>query len=189
MAKVQTLPVRYQILPNAVMGMLIFVVTEVMFFSGLISAFLIVKGAAAEWPPPGQPRLPVEATALNTAALLVSGFVLFLAGRAFDESPQRARRPLLVATLLGALFVGFQGVEWVRLIGEGLTLTSGLLGSFFYLIVGLHGLHALAALTAMTWAYGRLVRGSLPYSSLAPIQIFWYFVVGVWPVLYYLVYL
>src|SRR5262249_35210924 len=57
-------------LPSAVLGMLIFVSTEVMLFAGLVSAFLILRATAAgSWPPPGQPRLPLEETALNTAAL------------------------------------------------------------------------------------------------------------------------
>ena len=54
------IPVRREpILPNGVLGMLIFVATEIMFFSGLISAFVIGKSnAIGGWPPPGQPRLP-----------------------------------------------------------------------------------------------------------------------------------
>ena len=47
--------------------------------------------------------------------------------------------------LLGAFFVVFQGAEWLALIGQGLTLTSSALGSFFYLIVGSHGLHAVGS--------------------------------------------
>ena len=49
---------RAPVLPNGVLGMLIFVATEIMFFSGLISAFVIGKSnAIGGWPPPGQPRL------------------------------------------------------------------------------------------------------------------------------------
>ncbi|MGB5702243.1 MAG: cytochrome c oxidase subunit 3, partial [Polyangiales bacterium] len=68
-------PVRREpVVPSGVLGMLMFVATEIMFFSGLISAFVIGKSnAIGGWPPPGQPRLPVEETALNTAALLASG--------------------------------------------------------------------------------------------------------------------
>ena len=189
MAKVQPLPVRYQIVPHGVMGMLIFVVTEAMIFAGMISAFMIVKGAAPIWPPPDQPRLPIEATALNTAALLASGVILFLAGRAFDRDPESAKRPMAFALGLGAYFVLAQGFEWVQLIGQGLTLTSSTHGSFFFLIVGAHGLHAIGAIGALAWAYRSLLRGELTYQRLAPVQIFWYFVVGVWPVLYTLVYL
>jgi len=188
-AKVHPLPVRYQIVPHGVMGMLIFVVTEAMIFAGMISAFAIVKGAAAVWPPPGQPRLPIEATAFNTAALLASGVALHLAGRAFRDAPERARAPMGAALALGAFFVIFQGFEWLRLIAQGLTLTSSPHGSFFYLIVGTHALHAIAAIGALGWAFARLARGTLGATQLAPVQIFWYFVVGVWPVLYGLVYL
>lgn len=189
----QIIPVgarRKPAVPNGVLGMLIFVVTEIMFFGGLISAHLIAKGASTTgWPPPGQPRLPVAETALNSLALLASGAILFLAGRAFDSDRGRAARLLLVSMILGTVFVGFQGAEWVALIREGLTMTTSSHGSFFYLIVGIHGLHAVAALAGLVYVYGRLRRGTLERSGLWTAQVFWYFVVLVWPVLYQQVYL
>ena len=180
---------RRPLVPSAVMGMLIFVLTELMLFSGLISAFAIVRAGAMVWPPPGQPRLPLEATAFNTALLLASGVSLFLAQRRFFRDREAARRPLLLAMLLGAGFVVLQGAEWVRLIREGLTLTSSSLGSFFYLIVGLHALHAVAALGVLVYTWRRLERGWLAQHQLAAAQVFWYFVVGLWPILYAVVYL
>ena len=66
-------PVRREpLLSNGVLGMLVFIFTEVMFFAGLISAHTIVRSQTAGqmWPPYGQPRLPIEETAVNTAALL-----------------------------------------------------------------------------------------------------------------------
>ena len=182
---------REPVVPSSVLGMAVFVVTEIMFFAGLISAYLIAKGAATSgWPPPGQPRLPVEETALNSCALIASGVLLFLAGRAFGKEQQTRTHWLYVASMvLGTAFVGLQGAEWVALIREGLTLTTSTHGSFFYLLVGLHALHAVAALMALVWAYARLRRGTLERSQLWTAQIFWYFVVLVWPVLYYQVYL
>jgi cytochrome c oxidase subunit 3 len=171
------------------MGMLIFVCAEAMLFAGLISAFTIVRAGSVAWPPPGQPRLPVAATAFNTGVLLASGVALFLAQRTFFRDRAAARRPLLLAMLLGAFFVLFQGVEWVRLVHEGLTLTSSTHGSFFYLIVGLHALHATAALAVLAYTWRRLERGWLAQDRLAAAQVFWYFVVGLWPVLYGVVYL
>ena len=141
------------------------------------------------WPPPDQPRLPIEATAFNTAMLLASGVVLFFAQRAYKRQPESARNPLGFAIGLGAFFVVFQGVEWVRLIGEGLTITSGSLGGFFYLIVGMHALHAVAALIAMGVMWLRLVQRKLAPGAFQAAQIFWYFVVGLWPILYIQVYL
>ena len=177
------------LLPNPVLGMLIFVIAELMMFGGLISAFSIVKAGALGWPPPGQPRLPVEATAFNTAMLLASAGALYYANRAFSRDPATAERPLFAAIGLGAFFVCFQGYEWVSLIGHGLTLTSSNYGSFFYLIVGTHGLHALAGLAVLARCALKLRRGLLAPSGFAASQVLWYFVVGLWPVLYLLVYL
>lgn len=177
------------VVANGVLGMLLFVISEAMLFGGLISAFTIIRSGALVWPPPDQPRLPVASTAFNTAALLASGVLLYVAWRSFRRDPVRARRPLLGAVLLGAFFVVFQGVEWVALLRQGLTLTSSSLGSFFYLIVGLHALHAVAALGVLIWAWWRLQRGWRAESPLQTAQVFWYFVVGVWPILYGVVYL
>ena len=181
---------REPVLPNGVLGMLLFVATEIMFFSGLISAFVIGKSnAVGGWPPPGQPRLPVEETALNTGALLASGIALYFANRAFQKGDPNTKRLLLLAIALGGFFVVFQGAEWVALIGEGLTLTSGQLGGFFYLLVGTHAVHVLAGFIILLYTYRRLQHDELDRFTFWPAQIFWYFVVGVWPILYWQVYL
>lgn len=182
---------REPLIPSGVLGMLMFIFTEVMFFSGLISAHTIVKSQAAGqmWPPYGQPRLPVEETALNSLALLVSGVVLVLTWFAFKRRRSGARIPLLMSILLGALFVSFQGVEWAALLAEGLTLQSSTYGAFFYLIVGAHALHAVGALGGLGWAFYELDRDELRSDQLATVSAFWYFVVLVWPVLYWTVYL
>ena len=179
---------REPVLSDGVLGMLLFVLMEIMLFAGMISAFTIIKSGAPVWPPPGQPRLPVWDTALNTAALLASGLLLYRAGRVFRVDRQRVRAPLLWALLLGSFFVVAQGVEWVALIGQGLTLTSSSLGSFFYLIVGMHAIHAVAALALLFQTWRRLQRGWLARSQLATAEVFWYFVVGIWPILYLVVY-
>jgi cytochrome c oxidase subunit 3 len=170
--------------------MLIFVATEVMFFSGLISAFVIGKSnAVGGWPPPGQPRLPIEETALNTAALLASGVLLYFANRAFLSDSSKTKGLLAASIALGGFFVLFQGAEWVALIGEGLTLTSGQLGGFFYLLVGAHAVHVFAGFLILLYTYRQLASGDLDRFTFWPAQIFWYFVVGVWPILYWQVYL
>ncbi len=182
---------RPKIMADGVMGMLIFVFTEIMMFAGLISAHSIVRSQVAGemWPPYGQPRLPVQETAVNTAALLVSGIVLVFAYLAFKKEPARARVPMSLALLLGIFFVGSQGTEWVALLGEGLTIQSSTYGGFFYLIVGAHGLHAIAAILALGWAWYQLEKGRLSVSQFATVSVFWYFVVLLWPVLYLNVYL
>jgi heme/copper-type cytochrome/quinol oxidase subunit 3 len=68
-------------------------------------------------------------------------------------------------------------------------MTSSTHGGFFYLIVGLHAAHAIAAIIALVFMYVSLLRGTLRAPTFWAAQIFWYFVVAVWPILYYLVYL
>lgn len=177
-------------IPHGLFGMLIFVIAETMFFAGMISAFLIIKAVAPIWPPLDQPRLPVEETALNSLALLASGFFLILAHRAFHKGDRDSmRRPLWIALFLGTFFVLFQGGEWVALLRQGLTLTSSSLGAFFYLIVGIHALHAVAAIVLLGVAAQRLSRGWLTPGLFGAAEALWFFVVGVWPILYLVVYL
>ena len=76
-----------------------------------------------------------------------------------------------------------------RLIKFGLTFTSSTYGSFFYLIIGTHGLHAIAAICGMFFVYLKLRAGKMEGPDLWTAQAFWYFVVGVWPILYWQVYL
>jgi heme/copper-type cytochrome/quinol oxidase subunit 3 len=175
--------------PSSVIGTLIFVVTELMLFAGFMSAFTITRAAYNTWPPIGQPRLPMAETLVNTAALLASGSVLFFANKAFMRDPQSAKRPLLIALGLGVFFVVFQGVEWVGLLHQGLTLTSSNHGAFFYLIIGTHAAHAVAAIVTLGIMAMRLYRGRLLHSTFLAGQVFWYFVVGVWPMIYLRVYL
>ncbi len=182
------------VLPNAILGMLIFIGTEVMFFAALISAFIALRTGETFWPPAGQPRLPIEATAFNTLVLLGSGVVMYRAGKAFAMPFLAGRAPklLMASILLGAFFVLFQGYEWVRLIGFDLTVSSSLYGSLFYVIIGAHALHVTAALCFLISIHRKLSsaeRLETEAEIFAAARIFWYFVVGIWPVLYGLVYL
>lgn len=181
--------------PSEVLGVLIFILTEIMLFAGFVSAFMVSRASAAgAWPPPDQPRLPVEETALNTAALLLSGAVVYWAGKRYSDAPAGegaalARLPMIGGMLLGVFFVGFQGVEWVDLLSDGLTVTSSTYGAFFYLLVGTHALHAVGGLMVLVWMTVRLQSDSLSGDAFWAGRIFWYFVVLLWPFLYWQVYL
>jgi cytochrome c oxidase subunit 3 len=180
---------RRKAVPNEVLGVTIFILTEMMLFAGFISAFTISKASAPMWPPAGQPRLPFEETAFNTVALLISGALVWWAGRRFDRiGPRSARWPLAAGMALGVFFVVFQGFEWAAMLGEGLTLTSSTHGSFFYLIVGLHALHAVCGLLVLAFMMVSLVREQLGSAGFWAGRLFWYFVVLLWPVLYWQVY-
>src|ERR1700692_549507 len=110
-------------LPNSVLGVIIFIATEVMFFAALMSAHTIARATVlgGVWPPPGQPRLPVERTAVNTAILLLSVVLLWIGSRRITTEPTRGLRYVAGAISAGIAFVLLQGVEWMALLREGLT--------------------------------------------------------------------
>lgn len=197
MGSVTTLPGavvrrRKPVVPSAVLGTVVFVGTEMMYFMALISAFTVIRSHVfGEWNPPNDLRLPVLATGFNTLVLLTSGVLLVLAARAYpkEDGKGRARTLLSQAILLGLFFVGFQGWEWVKLVRYGMTMSSGIFGATFFMLIGSHGLHAVAAILAMAWVYYKLVKGQLSVDGLRAMTVFWLFVVGIWPVLYALVYL
>lgn len=176
---------------HGVFGMALFVFVEIMMFAGMISAYLIMEQSVMPglWPPPDQPRLPVERTLVNTVALLASGVTMFAARRAHRRGAGTTGRWLLATILLGGFFVAAQGVEWAALLRQGLTITSSQLGAFFYLIVGAHAAHAIAALVALAACWPAQRAGRLTRSRFGAVQLFWYFVVLLWPMLYWLVYL
>jgi heme/copper-type cytochrome/quinol oxidase subunit 3 len=178
---------------KSLLGLLIFLGTEAMFFAGLISAFLILRAGSGVWPPPGQPRLPAAVTAINTLILLFSAYTMHRAVLAVRRGNQKALVNWLAVTgALGTIFLGVQGVEWVRLVQFGLTLTSSLYGATFYTLIGFHGLHVLAAAIVLLTVLGRAARqrySAQNHTGIELCRLYWFFVVGIWPVLYVLVYL
>ena len=178
---------------KALLGLLMFLGTEVMFFGGLISAFLILRAGSPSWPPPDQPRLPVEVTGINTLFLLISAYAMHRALKTIRVGNSHALLKWLSATAgLAAVFLLVQGSEWVRLVRYGLTFTSSIYGGTFYTLIGCHGLHVLGAMILLLFVIKQVIGkaySSPNQTSLELCSIYWYFVVGIWPILYILVYL
>ena len=181
------------LLGNTQLAMLVLIAAEVMFFSGLVGAFLVFRFSGKPWPPPFQPRLPVEVTAVNTLFLLLSSYTMVRAQLALKRNDANALPRLLTITgALGVLFLAIQGYEWIRLVSFGLTASANVYGSIFYTIIGTHGVHVLSA---VVWLVVVLVHAHLGrYSAQKPAGViacamYWHLVVGLWPILFYLVYL
>lgn len=184
-----------KIVSDGAIGMIFLLATEAMFFAGLISAYIVNRAGSMSWPPSGQPRLPIEVTAVNTLVLMVSAVTIFFFGKKFRKninSENISRKILLITILLGVVFLVVQGSEWVKLISYGLTSTSSLYGAFFYLVIGAHAIHVLVGLIILFYLFFFLKNSFSNESSRNKIMIcsmYWYFVVGIWPMLYTLVYL
>lgn len=176
-----------------VLGMLVFIASEAVLFLTLIVTFALVRAGYPEWPPSDQPRLPVMVSFINTLVLLSSGAAIFGAWRSIRRGRVlSSRRLLTAATLLGILFLVIQGVEWVRLIDFGLTVTRNIYGAAFYVIIGMHALHVFIAVLGLLYVSHRFGKGVYTHEEhdgLTMGGMFWGFVVLIWPALFVFVYL
>lgn len=180
-------------LHNARLAVVLFLGAEGMFFAGLLSAFVVFRLGSPVWPPPFQPRLPVVVTALNTVILLISGYSMRQALVAIRSGKRQGLiQGLGVTALLGTVFLGVQGYEWVRLVRFGLTPSSGVYGSTFYTLIGCHGAHVFGAVIWLLIVLALAKRGRFCMKNHVGVEVlrtYWDFVVGLWLVLFGLVYL
>ena len=165
--------------------MAMLIVAETMLFTTLVGGYLVLRGASGPWPPPGQPRLPIVLTWVNTLVLFASCVTMFRAWKAMGSGDARRVRSSLTATaLLGSTFLIIQGTEWTRLVRFGMTLAASVYGATFYTLIGLHGLHVLVA---VIWLVCVTVTRRAPGADLC--AIYWFYVCGLWAFLFPLVYL
>jgi heme/copper-type cytochrome/quinol oxidase subunit 3 len=178
---------------NGRIAILMLLGAETMFFTGLIAAYMVLRGSAPMWPPPDLPRLPIAVTWLNTFVLAGSCWTMHRARVAMAQrSPWRLEKALTATALMGTAFLAVQGTEWIRLVGHGLRLSSGVYGATFYVLIGVHGLHVLAAVAWLIWVLhrGRTTRFSTATAVAVDLAgIYWYFVGALWLVLFPMVYL
>ena len=98
----------------------------------------------------------------------------------------------MAAAGLGAAFLLVQGYEWARLVHFGLTVSSGIYGSAFYTLIGVHGAHVVGALAWVGAVLALARRGHFRDGRTGAVRacaMYWHFVVGLWPVLFVAVYL
>ena len=178
---------------NAWLAVLIFLGAEAMFFAGLIGAYIVFRFGSQIWPPPFQPRLPIGVTGVNTLILLASAVTVRLALRAVIAGNRKKLILMLgVTATLGSIFLAVQGFEWIRLIHFGLTVSSSVYGGLFYTLIGFHALHVFGALVWLLIVFALATTGRFSrerHVGLQTCSMYWTFVVGLWPLLYGLVYL
>jgi cytochrome c oxidase subunit III len=171
------------------LGMVMFIGSEIMLFGSFFTAYFYARFSAPEWPLGGF-EIPAQATALNTAILIVSSFTMHWALIAIRKDSRVGLIAGLGITLvLGLTFLGLQMREYYHL---PFRPGDGIFPSTFYSLTGLHGLHVFVGATLLSIAFLRSIRGH--YSSRAHIGLevtglYWHFVDVVWIFLYAVVYL
>jgi heme/copper-type cytochrome/quinol oxidase subunit 3 len=180
-------------LPGSLLGMLLFISSEVMFFGSLFGAYFTIRAAAPEWPPAGSPEIDVLRTALFSVLLVSSSATIQLAVNAIgrDDRP-RFVRWLLVTIGLGIAFLAGQAIEYAELWSEGFGVSSNVFGTLFFTMTGFHGLHVVGGLIAMAIVGASARRGDVHgghYGPAEAVSYYWHFVDVVWILLFSTLYL
>ncbi len=169
-------------------GVIIWLGSEVMFFSSLFASFFTIRAHASVWPPVGT-HLDTVRAGIFTVILVASSFTMQKAVWDQEKGDRKSAKIWVVATLvLGTLFVANQFFEWVDLSHNPATNpTQTAYGSLFYIMSGLHGLHVTLGLVAMGFLLLRL-KGPKGDPGETPVfqgvSYYWHFVDVVWVGLY-----
>jgi len=170
--------------PMLAIGVMIWLGSELMFFSGLFAALFTIRAHLVAWPPKGT-HLDVLQSGIFTILLVASSFTMQYAVWLIEHRRRAAaRRWVVISLVLGALFISNQVYEWTHLATRWYTNSYG---SVFYITTGIHGLHVFLGLVAMLFLLFRM-RGTEgdpgELSTFQGVSYYWHFVDVVWIGLY-----
>jgi heme/copper-type cytochrome/quinol oxidase subunit 3 len=172
--------------PNLKLGMWLFLASEVMFFTGLVGSYIVLRLGSRDWPEPSS-ILGINVLALNTFILITSSVTMALGLQSARENDRAKLVRFLAATAaLGLTFLTIKLLDYRHLVHEGFTPQSSLFGSCYFMLTGFHGLHVFAGVTALTTLAIKNRRGVTPVNA-TPIEavgLYWHFVDLVWIVLF-----
>lgn len=173
-----------------VLGMLLFIISEVMVFGAFFTAYFfirIVNGDA--WPAKGD-ELPKLVAGFNTAVLLSSSLTMHWTVVAAKANNRFAMKAGIFTTfLLGLTFLFVQVNEYVHI---GFSPSSSAQASIFYGLTGLHGAHVFIGLVLLFIVMVRVFRGHFSpehHDGIEVPGIYWHFVDIMWVVVYTTVYI
>jgi heme/copper-type cytochrome/quinol oxidase subunit 3 len=174
------------------MGMWVFLCSEVMFFTGLIGSYIVLRFASPSWPQPGN-TLNIWLTALNTFILICSSVTMVKALASIRDGDLRKLKLFLSMTLLGgSIFLSIQVYEYRHLLHAGFKPHVSLFGSVFYTTTGFHGFHVFCGVVCMAFVTGKAFLGKYTqahHQGVETIGLYWHFVDLVWIILFTIIYL
>jgi len=176
-------------------GMWLFLASEVMFFTGLIGSYIVLRLGAESWPDPEE-VLAVPILGVNTFILIVSSVTMVMALHSAQHDNQKAT----VLWLLGTAFLGlcFLAIKlWDynhmyhlhdnEIYPHGFKITTSLFGTVYYTLTGFHGLHVLGGVVMLVYLAIRAARGAFGSKNFAAIEnvgLYWHFVDLIWIILF-----
>jgi cytochrome c oxidase subunit 3 len=172
------------------LGMLLFIISEVMIFGAFFTAYFFIRVVQNDpWPAPGT-TIPALVAGFNTAILVSSSFTLHWAETSIKNGNRNGLRAGMLTTfLLGLTFLFVQINEYVHL---GFAPHDSAQGTIFYGLTGLHGAHVTIGLILLAMVTVRAFRGHYSPEQHRGVNvpgIYWHFVDAMWLVVFFTVYI
>ena len=192
-------------------GMWMFLLTEIMFFGGLFTAYLVYRGSYYQAFVEGSQKMAIKWGATNTAVLICSSLTMALGVRAAQTGKRKLMVWLLLATIgFGLMFLGIKGIEYhehwenhefpgPNFHFETIDKTppvdaphTEIYFSLYWAMTGLHALHMIIGVGLVSWLVIVGLGGAFTPAYFTPVEIvglYWHFVDLVWIYLFPLLYL
>jgi cytochrome c oxidase subunit 3 len=171
-------------MPTALVGMLLFIASEIMFFGGLFATYFNARasvGPGAWGPPEGAHELDLPLAAVLTAILVASSFTMQFGVWAIRRGDSGKLKLWTGITLaLGVLFLAGQLYDYSQL---GFGISDGVFGTTFYTLTGFHGAHVFGGAVGLTIVLARAMRGQFSarnHVAVEAVSMYWHFVDVVW---------
>jgi cytochrome c oxidase subunit III len=188
---------------TALLGMLLFIGSEIMFFAGLFAAYFNARAAAVEWPPADVAEFIVphdlvafifELPVIATIILIISsGTMQYAVWRIRKGDRRGMNRAFAVTLLLGIVFLGIQVFDYITLLSNhGFGINSGIYGTLFYTLTGFHGAHVFGGVVGISIILLRGLAGQFSarhHIAVEAVSAYWHFVDVVWIALFATIYL
>ena len=175
---------------SPILGMILFVASEAMFFAALFGAYFTIYAAAPVWPPVNIPIPEITIPAIATGLLVSSSFTLQAGVAAIRRGKTRLlNRWLAMTILLGVSFLVLQIYDYSRMT---FGIHDGIYASLFYVMTGLHTAHVVGGVAFLSIVLAQSWTGQLSLDRHEPVEagaIYWHFVDIVWIGLFTVFYL
>ncbi len=163
-----------------VLGVVLFLASELMFFAALFAAYYELRANRAQWPPPMVQLKPIEA-GYGTFLLFVASVVMVLATKAMDRLNMRAARWWTLSAIVAA--VGFVLIAIHGYADDTFGISTNAYGSIYYAMTGFHLLHVIAGIGILTALLVGMRSRALQVNHRAGAEAmtyYWHFVFIVW---------
>lgn len=195
----------------AKLGMWLFLVTEILLFSGLFLAYVVYRYLHPEVFTDASNLLSLPLGGLNTVVLIGSSLTMALAVRASQLSNARHQIIFLAVTLaLAGMFLVVKYFEYTGKFSHGVypgfyfdphgghyehlaqVPYARTFFGIYFLMTGLHGVHVVGGMAAIGWLLWRATRAPFSANYYTPVEVvglYWHLVDIIWIFLFPLLYL